>query len=236
MRRVSALAAALAVAAIGSVVLAGAASAHVTVDAPGATKGGFAVLTFRVPNEEATASTTELRVSLPTATPIASVSVQPHPGWTVTTRSTKLAQPVKTDDGEVSEAVTEVDWKADSAASAIMPGEFDQFSISAGPLPDVDTLTLPAIQTYSDGTVVRWIETQAPGTTAEPQHPAPSVTLSAAKTPTATKSSTGSSGTAVGLSIAALALAAAALSIAVITRARVARGAAGDTGGTGGTE
>lgn len=37
---------------------AGTASAHVAADAPGATPGGYSVVTFRVPTESATASTT----------------------------------------------------------------------------------------------------------------------------------------------------------------------------------
>jgi len=116
---------------------AGPASAHVTVNAPGATQGGYSVLTFRVPTESATASTTKVQVRFPTDTPIASVLVQPHPGWTFKTVTAKLDKPVTTDDGDsITEAVAEIDWTADSAADAIKPGEFDQFLVSAGPLHD----------------------------------------------------------------------------------------------------
>ncbi|HJQ43399.1 MAG TPA: YcnI family protein [Jatrophihabitantaceae bacterium] len=224
MKRTSVLIAAVIGVALAFVAMAGPAAAHVTVTAPGATKGGYAVLTFRVPNEEAKASTVELRVSLPTDTPIASVSVQPHPGWSFTTKVSKLATPIKTDDGDVTQAVSEIVWKADSAATAIKPGEFDQFNISAGPLPDTNTLTLPAIQTYSDGTVVRWIETQAPGSTSEPQHPAPVVTLAAANAVANSNSSDAKDddgdGPATALSIVALALAAAALGFTLISRSK----------------
>ncbi len=53
--------------ATGSAVLlaAGIASAHVSVVAPGAAQGGYSVLTFRVPTESDTASTTKLTVALP---------------------------------------------------------------------------------------------------------------------------------------------------------------------------
>lgn len=156
------------------------ADAHVTVNSPGAVQGGYAVLTFRVPTESDTASTTALKVQLPGDHPLASVSVQPHPGWSFTATKTKLNPPIKTDDGEVSEAVNVIDWKADSAATAIKPGEFDQFLVSVGPLPDVDSVTFKAIQTYSDGTVVSWIEVPAPGSTAEPEHPVPTLQLAPA--------------------------------------------------------
>ncbi len=76
--------------------------AHVTVDAPGATSGGGdQLITFRVPTESDTASTTGLKVQLPTDTPIASVLVQPIPGWTFTETTVKLSKPIVTDDGDV---------------------------------------------------------------------------------------------------------------------------------------
>lgn len=167
--------------AVGLLALAAPASAHVTVNSPGATQGGYAVITFRVPTESDTASTSGLKVQLPTETPFASVSVQPHPGWSFTTKTTKLASPIKTDDGdEISQAVSEIDWTADSAATAIKPGEFDQFNISAGPLPKANTITFKAIQVYSDGSVVNWTDVPAPGSTVEPDHPAPTLQLAAA--------------------------------------------------------
>jgi uncharacterized protein len=200
--------------------------AHVAVTAPGATRGGDAVFTVRVPTESDTLSTTGLQLQLPTDTPIASVTVKPHAGWSFITKTVKLAKPITTDDGPVSEAVGEVDWKADSAASAIKPGEFDEFELSAGPLPDVATLTFKAIQTYSDGSQVKWIETAAPGSTTQPEHPAPVVSLApavsgsdaSAGTP---KSSGGGSDTAARtLSIVALALAAVAVGLGVVQRAK----------------
>jgi periplasmic copper chaperone A len=44
----------------------------------------------------------------------------------------------------------------------------------------VTTLTFKAIQSYSDGEQVAWIEQPAPGSTAEPEHPAPELHLAAA--------------------------------------------------------
>jgi uncharacterized protein len=191
--------------------------AHVTVNSPGATAGGYAVLTFRVPTESDTASTTAVAVQLPQATPFASVSVQPHPGWSFTTKNSKLSTPIKTDDGnEITEAITEIDWKADGAATAIKPGEFDQFNVSVGPLPQADSITFKAIQTYSDGKAVDWTEVPAQGSTAEPEHPAPTLKLTAATAtddpaPKAAKSDSQTGpmvlgGIALGLAVVGLAL------------------------------
>ena len=172
---------------------AGSASAHVTVSADEATSGGSdQIITFRAPTESDTASTTGLKVQLPTDTPIASVLVQPIAGWTSKETSVKLAKPIVTDDGDITEAVSEIDWSADTAANGIAPGQFQEFVIIAGQLPDASSLTFKAIQTYSDGTVVNWIETQAPGSTADLDHPAPVLTLAPAASGSAAASSSSS--------------------------------------------
>jgi uncharacterized protein YcnI len=159
---------------------AGVASAHVTVSAPGVTAGGSdAVISFQVPDESEAARTVGLKLRLPTDTPIASVLVQPKPGWSVTVRSSKLATPITTDDGQVTEAVSEIDWKVSAGNQGIAPGQFDQFTFIAGQLPDAPSLTFKAVQDYSDGSTVSWIEEAAPGSTAEPEHPAPVLTLAA---------------------------------------------------------
>src|SRR5206468_2914100 len=91
-------------------VAAGPASAHVEAEAPGATQGGTAVISFLVPTESDTASTVELKVQLPPDQPLASVVVKPHPGWTYKITTAKLATPIKTDDGDtVSEAASVID-------------------------------------------------------------------------------------------------------------------------------
>ena len=160
---------------------AGQASAHVTVAAPGVTAGASdAAIIVRVPTESDTASTTGLKLQLPTDHPLAGVLVAPMDGWTATIKNTKLATPLKTDDGDLTEVVSEIDWQA-SAGGGIKPGFFGQFTIIAGKLPDaVNSLTFKAIQSYSDGSAVSWIEQAAPGSSAEPEHPAPVLQLAAA--------------------------------------------------------
>lgn len=127
-------------------------------------------LTFKVPTESASASTTKLEVDLPTDHPFGSVSYQPVTGWTTTVTSSKLATPVKTDDGEITQAPTKLVWTA-SADAAIKPGQFQTFAISVGPVPDTGKLELAAHQTYSDGSVVNWDQAQTGSE--EPEHPAP---------------------------------------------------------------
>ncbi|SED21958.1 Uncharacterized protein YcnI [Amycolatopsis tolypomycina] len=154
-----------------------AASAHVTVTPTSpAAPGGYTRVAFNVPNEKPAASTVKLEVVLPAGHPLASVSVQPVPGWTVTPQKTKLPQPVQTDDGTVTEAVTSIVWQG----GQVQPGQFQQFLVGLGPLPkDTGKLVFKALQTYSDGSVVRWID-EPDGSGAEPEHPAPTLTLAAA--------------------------------------------------------
>ncbi|MFD8420305.1 YcnI family protein [Streptomyces sp. NPDC059466] len=160
----------------GILAAAGAASAHVTVHpesyAKGATDG---VLTFRVPNEEDTASTTKVQVFLPTDHPVLGVLVTPQAGWTAKVTTTKLKSPVKTDDGTITEAVSEITW----TGGRIRHGQYQDFDVAFGQLPD-DTgqLAFKTLQTYSDGNVARWIEeTQKGGD--EPENPAPVLALTA---------------------------------------------------------
>ncbi len=100
--------------ATGSAVLlaAGIASAHVSVVAPGATQGGYSVLTFRVPTESDTASTTKLTVALPD---LKSARTEPMPGWTAVVEKDPTSLVAKS-----------VTWTAYPGVG-IAPGQFQQF-------------------------------------------------------------------------------------------------------------
>lgn len=156
----------------------GPASAHVTVNPREATQGGYAKLAFRVPNERDTASTVKVEVTIPTQTAIASVSTRPTPGWTATVERAKLATPLKVHDSEVTEVVSKITWTA-TPGNEVKPGQFQEFEVSAGPLPEVDQIVFKALQTYSTGEIVRWIEEPAAGAE-EPEHPAPVLKLAKA--------------------------------------------------------
>ncbi|KRE35961.1 hypothetical protein ASG73_14925 [Janibacter sp. Soil728] len=156
------------------------ASAHVRVTPDATASGGYAALTFRVPNESDKASTTKLAVTLPQDRPLASVSVRPVPGWTAKVTTEKLPEKVTANELTLSEAPRTITWTADSTAAGIAPGEYQEFAISAGPLPKPGTLTLPAKQTYSDGEVYDWSDLpKADGE--EPENPAPSFEVTAAE-------------------------------------------------------
>ena len=168
---------ALLAALLASVVVATGASAHVTVSSDDAAAGGYGKLTFRVPSESDTASTVALRISIPEGSAMASLRVQPVPGWTVTTTSSGLQTPLESHGEQVTSYVSVVEFRA-ADGGGIRPGEFQEFALSGGPFPDSAQLSFPAVQTYSDGTEAAWIEPIVEGQ-AEPERPAPVLTLTA---------------------------------------------------------
>lgn len=156
---------------------AAAASAHVHVDPATTEAGAYAVLTVRVPNESPTAATTQVSVDLPTDRPLTYVGLEPVPGWTGVVEEGDLPEPVEVDGATITRAPVRVVWTAEGAG--IGDGQFQRFTVSAGPLPEAGTeVVLPAHQTYSDGTVVDWDQLTEGG--AEPEHPAPVFTTTEA--------------------------------------------------------
>jgi uncharacterized protein YcnI len=168
------------------------------------------VVTFKVPNEsEKGALTTQLSVYLPN---VASASTEAMPGWTA-----------KLDRDAAAGTVRSVTWTA-APGSGIAPDQFGLFRISVK-LPDAPTVSLPATQTYSDGTVVKWDQPTSPGG-AEPEYPAPEIALTGATAdvaddhPTAIAQTTTADNSARWLAGGALALAAVAVATALLVRRR----------------
>lgn len=138
------------------------ASAHVTARLVSPPHHGFASFVVRVPNESDTAGTTKVELHVADEPPISSASVQPVPGWTAAI-------------AREGDRVTTITW----TGGRIGPDEFQEFPVSIGGVPESATeLTFRAVQTYDDGTVVRWIETAVGDD--EPEHPAPVLALTAA--------------------------------------------------------
>jgi uncharacterized protein YcnI len=158
----------------------GIASAHVTAKVLGepAQQGGYTKITFRVPNEDDTSGTTKLELKLPADAPITAARTRPMPGWTAQITKVALDEPIEVHNTEVKEAISTVTWTA-KAGTRINPGEFEEFELSVGPLPEKDQLVIPALQTYDNGNVVAWDEPPADEGEEEPEHPAPVVELAA---------------------------------------------------------
>lgn len=152
-----------------TLVLAPAAAAHVTLNPREWEAGGFARFAVRVPNERDNASTT--RVSLRFPEPILSASFQPVEGWQRTVRMVELDEPIDVEGEQVTERIDTVTW----SGGRIRPGEFQEFGVSFRTPEEPGTeLAFPAVQTYSNGEVVRWIGPS------DADEPAPIVTVTEA--------------------------------------------------------
>ncbi|AKH83410.1 membrane protein [Streptomyces sp. CNQ-509] len=174
MRRMSV---STAVAAGTVLILAGPAAAHVSVDPGEAEQGGYATVSFKVPNERDNASTIKLEVTLPTDHPLTSVMPEPVPGWDVKVEQAELDTPIESHGEKITEAVSKVTW----SGGKVEPGTFQRFPVSMGALPeDADQLVFKAVQTYDNDEVVRWIEVPGEGAE-EPESPAPVLALTPAE-------------------------------------------------------
>jgi uncharacterized protein YcnI len=137
------------------ILAAAAASAHVTVHSKDAKPGGTnATLVFKVPNEEDKAKTTKIEIDLPTDNPLTGVTAAAPAGWTSQVSADKIV----------------------FSGGSISGDDSVQFPVKVAQLPKANEVVFKAIQTYSNGDVVRWIE-QAPEGAPEPAHPAPTLNL-----------------------------------------------------------
>lgn len=216
------------------------ASAHVHADPSTTAEGGYSVVTFRVPNESETAATTTIAVQLPTDHPFTYVATRPVPGWTAQVAQGALPAPVEVAGATVTQAPLSIVWTADAGTPGIAVGQFQEFEVNVGPLPQAGTrVLLPTVQTYSDGEVSSWTEVADEGA-AEPENPAPEFDTTAAAADehadhdtaattaedttaddtTATTADGSGDGLARGLGGAGLVLGAAALVVSLLRRSR----------------
>ena len=139
--------------------------AHVEVEANNTARGGEAILTFQVPNESDTgALTTQFSVALPN---LSSDGTEMMSGWTA-----------RLDRDTAAGTTRSVTWTAAAPGVGIARDQFALFRVAVT-LPNTDTVSLPATQTYNDGTVVHWDQPPLPGG-GEPEHPVPMLTLTQA--------------------------------------------------------
>jgi uncharacterized protein YcnI len=164
---------ALGAAAVGGFVFAApAAAADVTVTPSEATRGGSAELTFHIPEERPGAYTTKVELLAPEATPIAEIYPMSVDDWAPATTTRRLDRPAELIHGTLTtEVVSGITWERVVGPPA-GPSQPDVLAVSLGPMPESDRVVFTIVQTYSDGTVVRWADPAGGGA-----HPAPVITM-----------------------------------------------------------
>ena len=133
--------------------VAGAASAHVTIAPAEGAAGAMVEGRFSVAHGCDAAATVAVRVRIPEG--VSAVKPQMKAGWRVEVKKRKLAQPFKAEHGRViAETVEEVDWIGGPLPDHL----YDDFGIRMR-LPDAGSriLYFPVVQECEKG-VNRWIE------------------------------------------------------------------------------
>ena len=143
---------------------AGAAFAHVEIERDGDVSAqGVVQATLSVPNESTTQGTKTIELVFPDSPKLTTATAEDANGFTA---------PVNKDGAG---DVTSITW----TGGTITGDEEKEFPVTLGDFPaDTETVEFKALQTYDDGTVVRWIE-PTPAGGEEPEHPAPAVKLAA---------------------------------------------------------
>jgi periplasmic copper chaperone A len=157
-----------------ALLLPAAAQAHVSVHPNTVPEGAFATLNIRVPGEEENAYAYKVDTLLPPG--FTSVDIQNVPSWSAKVVTKKLAKPIQTDDGPVTEEVSQVIWTGDKSVDGRLDnGTFMQFPLSIAMPEHIagKSLALKTLEYYSNGKVVHWIG--APNA----EFPAPTVNITA---------------------------------------------------------
>lgn len=175
---------------------AGTASAHVSATATSTAANSYTTATFSVPHGCDGSPTTKIEFQVPDS--VIEVTPTVNPNWTITKATEQYTSPSASSDDESAEDAGERVTSVTYTAKTPLPAdERDTFALSFS-LPDGkpgDRVSFPVVQTCERGSV-DWDQAQESGK-AEPEHPAPSIVLTAATTQgdddatTATASDTG---------------------------------------------
>ena len=134
------------------------AQAHVSLHPNTIPAGAFVTLNVRVPGEEAGAYAYKLDMQIPPG--FTAIDTQNVPGWSVKEVMKKLATPIQTDNGPVSEEVSEIIWSGDrTTLGRLDNGTFIQLPLSIAMPANIagQSLAFKTLEYYSNGKVVHWI-------------------------------------------------------------------------------
>ena len=120
---------------------AGMASAHVTVLPKETTQGSYEMFTVRVPSENETVPTTQIKVEFPSDVTIS--RFEPKPGWKYEIEKDSAGK------------ITSVTWTAENVG--LSSTEFGLFNMQGKVADEATEISFKAYQTYQDGSVVEWI-------------------------------------------------------------------------------
>ncbi|MGO4689601.1 YcnI family copper-binding membrane protein [Glaciibacter sp. 2TAF33] len=176
LRTTLAASATLAAGALLAVAVPLSASAHIGVAPTSTAAGSGTVLTFALPHGCDGSATTAIAIDIPES--IASVTPTVNPNWDVAKVAVNLDKP--RDDGHGNSITTRIGQIVYTAKAPLADGLRDTFALSLTLPADAagTTLAFPVLQTCEAGSTA-WDQVAKDGE-AEPEHPAPSVAVTAA--------------------------------------------------------
>jgi uncharacterized protein YcnI len=151
---------------LAAVLFPSAAVAHVTIQPGEWEAGAFAAMAVRVPNERDDAETVSVTMQFPENVP--SARFQAHPFCEREVETEELDQPIE----DLTERIVSVTWTCDPP---IAVDGFDEFGMSFQIPEDAqpgDEILFPAVQEYSSGERVRWVDPDP-----EADEPAPRIVV-----------------------------------------------------------
>jgi periplasmic copper chaperone A len=151
-----------------------AAQAHISLHPNTIPAGAFVTLDVRVPGEQEGAYAYKVDMLVPPG--FTEIATQNVPGWSVKKVMQKLAKPIQTDEGPISEEVSQIVWTGDrSTLGRLENGQFIQFPLSIAMPSNIagQSLAFKTIQYYSNGKVIHWIGPPSA------EYPAPTINVTA---------------------------------------------------------
>src|ERR1700730_2364000 len=150
------------------------ARAHISLHPNTIPAGAFVTLDVRVPGEQAGAYAYKVDMLIPPG--FTAINTQNVPGWSVKEIIRKLATPIQTDNGPVSEEVAQIIWTGDrSQLGRLENGQFIQFPLSIAMPTNIagQTVAFKTVQYYSNGKAIHWIGVPSS------EYPAPTINATA---------------------------------------------------------
>ncbi len=150
------------------------AQAHISLHPNTIPAGAFATLDVRVPGEVEGAYVKKVDVLFPQG--FTGVDYENVAGWSAKVIESKLATPIKEDGETIDTQVSQIVWTWTGPLGKVNNGQFINFPLSLAIPQDAagKALEFRAVQTYSNGEVVHWIE---PALDAD--HPSPRINVTA---------------------------------------------------------
>jgi uncharacterized protein YcnI len=150
------------------------ARAHISLHPNTIPAGAFVTIDVRVPGEQAGAYAYKVDMLIPPG--FTAIDTQSVLGWSVKEIIRKLATPIQSDNGPVSEEVAQIVWTGDrSQLGRLENGQFIQFPLSIAMPSNIagQTLAFKTVQYYSNGKAIHWIGPPSA------EYPAPTVKATA---------------------------------------------------------